>query len=161
MFLTVSRDLSTDKQFKGIERLSNSTLSDKSAKRKNSNHNFSNYALRKKIDLLSISWPSDRYLWKWMHWTSVVWHREAKITNKRDFSWVTWELGLANVFWMPLLKYKLMTSQLWIMVIENCNKNFRSTSSHRNGRNPFNHTHSDITNDFQKIVFWGPNFIIV
>ena len=49
MFLTVSRDLSTDKQFKGIERLSNFTLSDKSAKRKNSNHNFPNYGLRKNL----------------------------------------------------------------------------------------------------------------
>ena len=117
-------------------------------------HNFANYGLQK-------MWPSvnfltfEKFLWKWMHWTSVVWHTEAKITTEMNFSWVTWELGLAKVFWMLLVIYKLMTSQLWIIVIEHWNENFRSTSSHINGRNPFILTHRDIKNDFQKIVFWG------
>ena len=49
MFLAISRDLSTDSEFKRIERLNNSTMSDKSAKWKNFDYYFSNYALRKNL----------------------------------------------------------------------------------------------------------------
>ena len=51
MFLTVSRDLSTDKQQRGIEPLNNSTLSDKRAKMKNSYYNLSTDGWRKKMTL--------------------------------------------------------------------------------------------------------------
>ena len=51
MFLTVSRDLSTDKQTRRIEPLSNSTWSDKKEKLKNSDHNLSNDGWRKKMTL--------------------------------------------------------------------------------------------------------------
>ena len=51
MFLTVSHDLSTDQHKKGIERLSDSTLSDKSPKMKNSNKNSPNGPPRKFLTL--------------------------------------------------------------------------------------------------------------
>ena len=51
IFLTVSRDLSTDKQQRSGWPLSDSTLSDKRLKRRNSNHSFSNQGLRKKLTL--------------------------------------------------------------------------------------------------------------
>ena len=56
LFLTVSRDLSTDKQQRGIERLINSTLSDKRLKTTESNHKLSNETVRKNFDLMEISW---------------------------------------------------------------------------------------------------------
>ena len=57
MFLTGPRDLSTDKHQKGIEPLRHSTLSDKSEKRKISNHIFTNDALRKILTLCQFPDP--------------------------------------------------------------------------------------------------------
>ena len=67
MFLTVSRDSSTDKQQRLMWSLSDSTLSDKRVQNQNSNHIFSNETRRSNFDLMSISWPSDRVLWELMH----------------------------------------------------------------------------------------------
>ena len=51
MFLPISRDLSTDKHQKVIERLSDSMVSDKNPKMKNSNQNSPNGPSRKKLTL--------------------------------------------------------------------------------------------------------------
>ena len=55
MFLSISRDLSTDKHKKVIERLTDSMESDKSPKMKQSNQNSPNGPPRRKFDLMSIS----------------------------------------------------------------------------------------------------------
>ena len=57
MFLTVSRDSSTDRQQKANSVLINSTLSDKSEKRRNSNHTSRNDALRKILTLCQFPDP--------------------------------------------------------------------------------------------------------
>ena len=64
MFLTVPRDLSTHKQQRGMWTVSSFKLSDKKVKKKNYDHNLSDETVRGNFDLRSISWPSDRVLWK-------------------------------------------------------------------------------------------------
>ena len=116
MFLPISRDLSTDKHQKVIERLSDCMLSDKSPKMKNSNQNSPNGPPRKNFDLMSISWPSDRVLWKSMHWTSVFWSREARKLIKMILFWSSSKWSLAKIFWKPSMNSKLMTSCAWIIL---------------------------------------------
>ena len=67
-----------------------------------------------KFSLMSISWPSHRLLWLWMHWTSVFWPKETKFLIKMEILWTRWKWGLANVFWTPILMYMWMTSFLWL-----------------------------------------------
>ena len=116
MFLTVSRDSSTDKQQRLMWSLSDSTLSDKRVQNQNSNHNFSNETRRSNFDLMSISWPSDRVLWKPMHVIHAFLHRNARILIKTNFFRSGWEWDSEKVFWLPSLKGVLMTSRTWITI---------------------------------------------
>jgi len=116
MFLPISRDLSTDKHQKVIERLSDSMMSNKSPKMKTSNQNSPNGPPRKNFDLMSISWPSDRLFWESTHWTSVFWSREARKMIEMILFWSSSKWSLAKIFWTPSMISKLMTSCAWIML---------------------------------------------
>ena len=91
MFLTVSRDSSTDKQQRLMWSLSDSTVSDKRVQNQNSNHKFSNETRSSNFDLMSISWPSDRVLWESMHVIHALLHRNARILIKTNFFRTGWQ----------------------------------------------------------------------
>jgi len=115
MFLVVSRDSSTDRHQKGKRRLSTFTLSDKSKRKNKFNQKSQNGPLRKKIDLMSISWPSDSIFCESMQQTSVFRPREPTKMIEINIFWTNSKWSLAKVFWTLSIMNPLMTSRAWFI----------------------------------------------
>jgi len=128
MFLAVSRDLSIDKQNKIYWALKNSTWSDKSHFKKNLDQNSGNGAGFANLDLLSISWPSDSFLWKSNLFSYPFLHEIIKNFIENDFWWTHFKWGWFCVFWIASLMYEYMTSYLWLMLFEFLNRTFKRPS---------------------------------
>ena len=77
--------------------------------------------LRKKFDLMSISWPSDRIFCKPMQNTSVFKPREPRKMIEINIFWTSSKWSLAKIFWTPSIMNPLMTSRAWFLpkLIEN------------------------------------------
>ena len=103
IFLTVSRDSSTDRQQKANSVLINSTLSDERVKSKNSNHYLSSETRTKFLTF----WE---FCEKKMHWCTVLSQLNARENIKLGILDTCLERDPENCFWVLSVIRLLMTS---------------------------------------------------
>ena len=85
---------------------------------------LSKWSPERVFDLLSISWPSDRVLWKSIDIACVFEQLDTENTKKSAIFRASPKWFPESVFWVPSLAWILMTSELWLIVFEFFNQIF-------------------------------------